>query len=204
VNAPAALSARRSGHIINVSSHAGDGGWPRFGIYCARKFALEGLSESLAQELAPLGVHVTIVEPGPFRTEWVGPSLVRSNRQIAVYAESSGQVREFTDTFCGTQPGDPQAAARAIADVAALAQPPRRLPLGAAAVREWRLKLASAEQELNQWRQSHSRPTSRREASCRLRTRRASSGSDYVAATWLPESKRREAGHERRHRTEAG
>jgi NAD(P)-dependent dehydrogenase (short-subunit alcohol dehydrogenase family) len=143
--------AQKSGHILNISSHAGYWAWPGFGIYCASKFALEGLSESLAQELAPLGIHVVIVEPGPFRTEWVGPSLVRSARVIPDYEESSGRIRSFVGDFFGTQPGDPLAAARAMADIVELPQPPLRLVLGAAAVEEWRAKLAAVTLELDEW-----------------------------------------------------
>jgi NAD(P)-dependent dehydrogenase (short-subunit alcohol dehydrogenase family) len=143
--------AAGAGHILNVSSESGFVGRPGFGIYAASKFGLEGLSESLAQELEPLGVHVTIVEPGPFRTDWVGSSLVRNARVIPDYAASSGRMREFADGFYGKQRGDPRAAARAMADVVAAERPPLRLVLGEAAVREWRFKLDMVRRELDEW-----------------------------------------------------
>ena len=137
------MRARRAGCIVNASSHSGFAAFPGFGLYAASKFALEGLSEALALELAPLGVHVTIVEPGPFRTDWAGPSLHRSDAVIEDYAGSSGRVREFMNGWWGHQPGDPAAAARAIADAVTSETPPLRLLLGRAAIDEARAKLAS-------------------------------------------------------------
>ena len=145
------LRTRGRGHIVNVSSEAGYAARAGFGVYAASKFALEGLSEALAQELGPLGIRVTIAEPGPLRTDWVGPSLVRSAAVIEDYGASSGRMRAFAAGFHGHQRGDPAAAAAAIADVVAAPAPPLRLVLGAGALREWRLKLAAVARELDAW-----------------------------------------------------
>ncbi|MEU4220642.1 SDR family NAD(P)-dependent oxidoreductase [Actinoplanes sp. NPDC026623] len=106
---------------------------PGFGAYCAAKFALEGLSEALAEEVRPFGIRVLIVEPGAFRTEFGGHRMHRS-RVIDAYAATSGATRTAVDTMDGTQPGDPRKAARAILEVLDLPEPPLRLALGNDAV----------------------------------------------------------------------
>jgi NAD(P)-dependent dehydrogenase (short-subunit alcohol dehydrogenase family) len=106
---------------------------PGFGAYCAAKFALEGLSEALAAEVAPFGVRVLIVEPGAFRTEFGGQRMHRS-RIIEAYAVSTGPTRAAVDGMNGTQPGDPRKAARAILEVLDSPEPPLRLALGNDAV----------------------------------------------------------------------
>ena len=125
------MRERRSGHVVNLSSVGGFRSGPGFGVYCSTKFAVEGLSEALHAELAPLGVHVTIVEPGYFRTEFLdGTSLTVSPRILADYAPTAGAVREAAVRINLNQPGDPKRLAQAVLQVVASATPPLRLPLG--------------------------------------------------------------------------
>jgi NAD(P)-dependent dehydrogenase (short-subunit alcohol dehydrogenase family) len=137
--------AQRAGHIVNLSSIAGLVGQAGWGYYNASKFAVEGFSESLAAEMAPLGVRVTIVEPGPFRTDFLGRSGVLAERVIPDYAETVGRTREYFHTMPGRQPGDPQKAIRAIVDVVESDNPPLHLLLGALAYNRFKAKL-------DQWR----------------------------------------------------
>lgn len=118
------MRQRKAGHIVNLSSFGGLVGVPGAGIYCATKFALEGLSDSLAAEAAPLGVGVTLVEPGPFRTNFLGDSLVRAKEVIADYAETAGKARAALDTRHGNQAGDPVRAATAIVEAVTAPKPP--------------------------------------------------------------------------------
>jgi NAD(P)-dependent dehydrogenase (short-subunit alcohol dehydrogenase family) len=127
------LRARRGGAVVQLSSMGGQVTMPGFGAYCAAKFALEGLSEALAAEVAPFGVRVLIVEPGAFRTEFGGQRMHRS-RIIDAYAESTGPTRAAVDAMDGTQPGDPRKAAQAILHVLDSPDPPLRLALGNDAV----------------------------------------------------------------------
>jgi NAD(P)-dependent dehydrogenase (short-subunit alcohol dehydrogenase family) len=127
------MRAQRSGAIVQLSSMGGQLSMPGFGAYCSAKFALEGLSEALAAEVAPFGIHVLIVEPGAFRTEFGGRRMHRS-RIIEEYAVSTGSTRAAVDAMDGTQPGDPAKAARAILEVLDSAEPPLRLALGHDAV----------------------------------------------------------------------
>ena len=146
------LRAQASGHIINISSIGGFTGTPGYGLYNASKFAVEGLSEALAAELQPLGIHVTIVEPGFFRTNFLsGNSLQRANRVIEAYATTSGQTRESADKRDRQQPGDPALAANAIITVTQSPNPPLRLILGADAVARVRAKLAQVAGDLEAW-----------------------------------------------------
>ena len=126
-----AMRERRRGHVINISSVGGLRSGPGFGVYCSTKFAVEGLSEALHAELAPLGVHVTVVEPGYFRTEFLdGTSLSVSPRVLADYAPTAGAVREAAVRINLNQPGDPKRLAQAMLALVASATPPLRLPLG--------------------------------------------------------------------------
>ncbi len=126
-----AMRERHRGHVINISSVGGFRSGPGFGVYCSTKFAVEGLSEALHAELAPLGVHVTIVEPGYFRTEFLdGTSLSVSPRILGDYAPTAGAVREAAVRINLNQPGDPQRLAQAMLALVASATPPLRLPLG--------------------------------------------------------------------------
>jgi len=127
------MRRQRSGYVINITSIGGIVGFPASSIYNATKFALEGLGESLAKQVAPLGIKVTNVEPGPFRTEWAGESMVRTQRRIPDYDDTVGEHRRSLDARSGRQPGDPARAAEAMVALTRLAEPPLHLPLGAMA-----------------------------------------------------------------------
>jgi NAD(P)-dependent dehydrogenase (short-subunit alcohol dehydrogenase family) len=127
------MRAQGSGAIVQISSMGGQVTAPGFGAYCAAKFALEAISESLAAEVEPFGIRVLIVEPGAFRTEFGGARMHRSD-EIEAYAETVGPTRAMIDTMDGTQPGDPDKAASAILAALAAPQPPLRLALGEDAV----------------------------------------------------------------------
>ncbi len=125
------MRARRSGRVLNFSSVGGLRSGPGFGVYCSTKFAVEGLSEALHAELAPLGIHVTLVEPGYFRTEFLeSNSLTTSPQVLEDYAATAGAVRAAARRISLNQPGDPQRLADAVLHIADAAQPPLRLPLG--------------------------------------------------------------------------
>ncbi len=143
------LRAQRRGHFVNVSAAAVIANYPGFSIYGATKWALEGVSESLAAEVRPLGLKVTIVQPGPFRTDFVVRSLERATGHIPDYDPSSGKFRRCLETMNGRQPGDPTRAADAIMDAVAAENPPLRLVLGKYAIDKARRKLAAAARELD-------------------------------------------------------
>lgn len=124
------MRERRKGHIINVSSVGGLIGFACSGYYAASKHAVEGWSDSLAAEVRPLGIHVTCVEPGPFRTDWAGRSLQQNPTLIDDYAATAGKRLAGTLRANGNQPGDPVRAAEAIAALASNPNPPRHLVLG--------------------------------------------------------------------------
>ncbi len=124
------MRARKSGHIINVTSIAGRIGSEGLGIYNGSKFALEGIGEALAAELKPLNIKVTNVEPGPFRTEWAGSSAAYDNTKIADYESTVGARITALQNLSGNQPGDPAKAADAIYKLAQLEEAPVHLPLG--------------------------------------------------------------------------
>jgi NAD(P)-dependent dehydrogenase (short-subunit alcohol dehydrogenase family) len=142
---------RRSGHIVNLSSIGGLIGLPGWGFYNSSKFAVEGFSEALGVELAPLGVKVLIVEPGPFRTDFLGRSGQEAATRIADYDETSGKTREYMKTNDGKQAGDPVRAVQAI--IAAVASPntPKHLLLGKLALTRFRAKLDELTQEIAAW-----------------------------------------------------
>src|SRR5204863_3487917 len=127
------LRRQGAGAIVQMSSMGGQLSQPGFGAYCAAKFALEGLSESLAYEVRPFGVRVLIVEPGAFRTEFGWARLHRS-KTVDAYRISTGGTRTAVDAMDGSQPGDPAKAARAIITALDSANPPLRLALGDDAV----------------------------------------------------------------------
>jgi NAD(P)-dependent dehydrogenase (short-subunit alcohol dehydrogenase family) len=139
---------QRSGNIINLSSMAGLAGSAGWGYYNASKFAVEGFSEALAQEMAPLGVKVTIVEPGPFRTDFLGRSGVVAKREIADYAETVGKTREYFYSNAGKQRGDPMKAVQAMMDVVESPNPPLHLILGAMAYNRFKGKLENWQQQM--------------------------------------------------------
>jgi NAD(P)-dependent dehydrogenase (short-subunit alcohol dehydrogenase family) len=145
------MRRQRSGHIVQMSSLNGIEGMVGGGYYCASKFAVEGLSESLAAEVAHLGIKVTIVEPGPHRTEFASTQSARVADPIGDYAESVGQAREAFADFDGNQPGDPERAALAIVEAVEADEPPLRLPLGQMALDNIRAKLGGQLRELERW-----------------------------------------------------
>jgi NAD(P)-dependent dehydrogenase (short-subunit alcohol dehydrogenase family) len=145
------MRARRAGHIVTISSVGGLAAFGATGYYHATKFAVEGLSESLAAEVAPLGVGVTIVEPGAFRTNWSGPSMRQSAVHIDDYAETAGKRREATLATYGTQPGDPARAAEAVVAALEADLPPLRLLLGTAALQVARGKLDALQRDFADW-----------------------------------------------------
>ena len=145
-----AMREQRSGAIVQMSSFGGQVSYPGFSAYCATKFALEGFSEALAQEVAPFGIKILIVEPGAFRTGFSGGALVQS-WEMPEYQETAGQTREMITGIDGTQPGDPAKAARAILTALESEETPLRLPLGADAVEGIRSKLDAVRGELDAW-----------------------------------------------------
>ncbi len=147
------LRAQRSGHVINIGSVGGFATAPGVGLYGATKFALEGLSEALRGELAPLGINVTVVEPGGFRTDFLDSSSLQIEPTvIADYAASAGATRETIVTYNHLQRGDPARAAAAIVDVTEIDEPPLRLQLGADSIERIEAKLDLVRRELDQWR----------------------------------------------------
>ena len=145
------LRRQRSGHLVQMSSLNGIEGMVGGAYYCASKFAVEGLSESLAAEVAHFGIKVTIVEPGPHRTSFASAESARVAEPIDDYAESVGQARKAFAEMDGTQPGDPARAALAIVEAVDADEPPLRLPLGQVALDNIRAKLTGQLQELERW-----------------------------------------------------
>ena len=145
------MRARRRGHVINVSSIGGLVSFAATGFYHATKFAVEGLSESLAIEVAPFGIKVTIIEPGPFRTDWAGRSIRQSAVRIDDYEQTAGERRRQTEARSGNQPGDPVRAAKAIITAYEAEHPPLHLVLGKPALGLARNKLETLKIELDTW-----------------------------------------------------
>ncbi len=143
---------RRRGRIVNVSSIGGLVGIAGFGIYNSTKFAVEGLSEALAQEVAPLGIRVILVEPGPFRTNFLGGSLAVVERRLAEYDATAGRVRTGRTQRDGAQPGDPARGALAIVEAVTADEPPLHLLLGADAYRLAARKLDALRDDMERWR----------------------------------------------------
>lgn len=145
------LRAQRSGHIVNFSAAAAISNYPGFSIYGATKLALEGVSEALAAELKTLGIRVTIVQPGPFRTGFVERSLERAESHLDEYNGTSGKFLRILETTDGKQIGDPAKAAAAIVSAVESGAPPLRLVLGKYAHAKARQKLTERERELTAW-----------------------------------------------------
>ena len=145
------MRKQRSGSIIQISSMAGFRSNPGMGLYNASKFALEGFSEALALEVENLNIKVTIVEPGPFRTNWAGGSSARAATVIEDYADTAGARIATVTGYSGQQPGDPVKAARAIVSVVEAENPPLRLALGTVAMEAIRTKLESVKKNLSDW-----------------------------------------------------
>ena len=142
---------RRSGHIFNLSSIGGLIGGAGWGFYNTTKFAVEGFSEALAAELKPLGIFVTLIEPGPFRTDFLGRSGKLAELEIEEYKDTAGKAREYLKTQSGKQPGDPQKAVEAILAVADSPNPPVHLILGKIALTRFQAKLAQWQSEITEW-----------------------------------------------------
>jgi len=142
---------QRSGNIVNLSSIGGLIGSAGWGYYNASKFAVEGFSEALAAELAPLGIRVTIVEPGPFRTDFLGRSGVEAEERIADYDATAGKTRQYFRDQAGKQKGDPLRAVRAIIQAVESPQPPLHLVLGALALQRMKGHLDEWKAELDKW-----------------------------------------------------
>lgn len=146
------MRQKRSGHIINISSVGGLSGYIGWGVYGSTKFAVEGLTEALALELAPLGIHATVVAPGFFRTEFLdAASLTRSGNIIPDYAETVGEMRKFATQANKKQPGDPVKLAKAIVKVAGAEKPPVHLPLGKDSLQRYREKTTNFEKDIEAW-----------------------------------------------------
>jgi short-subunit dehydrogenase len=148
------MRKRRSGHIVNFSSIGGLVSFAATGYYHATKYAVEGLSESLSIEVAPLGIKVLIVEPGPFRTDWAGRSLLESKIVIDDYAQTAGERRRQTRERSGKQQGDPARAAEAIIEAVSSANPPLHLLLGRTALELGYKKLVAVKKDFDAWRQT--------------------------------------------------
>jgi NAD(P)-dependent dehydrogenase (short-subunit alcohol dehydrogenase family) len=148
------MRRQRAGHIINISSVGGYTGYPGWGVYGATKFAVEGISEALAGEVAPLGIHVTVVEPGFFRTDFLDESsLARTAQHINDYSETVGKTRAHAADVNHGQRGDPRKLAQAFIKLVNAKTPPLRLPLGSDTVERIEAKNAHVAQELAAWRQ---------------------------------------------------
>lgn len=145
------MRSQRSGHILQISSIAGISSNPGLGLYNASKFALEGFTEALYLETKELNIRVTLVEPGPFRTDWAGSSSVRSAKIIPDYDAIAGERIRTINNMSGKQPGDPVKAAKAIITVVNSDKPPLRLALGKIAIDVIRNKIKLVERELNEW-----------------------------------------------------
>ena len=147
------LRARRAGRVFNISSVGGFAGAAGWGLYAASKFALEGMSESLREELAPLGIAVTIVEPGGFRTDFLdASSLYVEPGELKDYAPSAGQTRTVPGLYNHEQAGDPAKLAEVLVDVAEAEDPPLRLQLGRDCVERVIEKLDQVRRDLDTWR----------------------------------------------------
>lgn len=145
------MRARRRGHIVNITSMGGYITIAGLSSYHGTKFALEGISDCLAKEVKDLGIKVTAVGPGAFRTDWAGRSMMREQRSIADYDAVFEPIRARRQALSGNQPGDPAKAARAILEIVAASEPPVHLLLGPDAVKLVNEKLDALRAELHQW-----------------------------------------------------
>ena len=145
------MRQRRRGHILNITSMGGHVTMPGIAYYCGSKFALEGISEALGKEVQPLGIAVTAVAPGSFRTDWAGRSMTRTPRAIADYNAIFDPIRKAREEKSGRQLGDPRKAARAMLAAIDADHPPAHLLLGSDALGLVRSKLATLQEELTAW-----------------------------------------------------
>lgn len=148
------MRRQRSGRVLNISSVGGFTARPGSGVYAATKFAVEGISEAMRAELAPLGIWVTTVEPGAFRTDFLDPHSLRlASRTIDDYADTAGQIRQWAGQENHQQPGDPARAAAAMITIATVSDPPLRLPLGSDSLARIEDKITDVARELDEWRE---------------------------------------------------
>jgi NAD(P)-dependent dehydrogenase (short-subunit alcohol dehydrogenase family) len=145
------MRRHRTGTVVNISSAGGIAAFPALSFYNASKFAVEALSESLSQEVAPLGIKVLIVEPGPFRTDWAGRSAAQAPHTIADYDETAKARTETTRGYSGKQPGDPKRAAAAIVKAVEAKDAPLRLLLGKVALGVGRKKVETLRTDFESW-----------------------------------------------------
>ena len=145
---------QRRGHVINITSVAGFIGFASSGYYSASKHAVEGWSDSLAVEAAPLGIHVTCVEPGPFRTDWAGRSLHQTPSTLPEYADTAAARMKATSEYSGTQAGDPARAATAMIAITEHDNPPRHLVMGAWGYDAVTNKLKERLAQIEAWKQT--------------------------------------------------
>ncbi|HLP35981.1 oxidoreductase [Lacibacter sp.] len=145
------MRKQKSGHILNISSIGGLRSFPGVGFYNATKYAVDGLSEALYKEVAPLGIKVTIIAPSGFRTDWAGRSAKDTTVKIDDYASTAGKNAGDIRGYSGNQPGDPVRAAKAMIDITETEHPPLRLLLGAAALKGARLKVEELKHDFETW-----------------------------------------------------
>ncbi len=145
------MRARRSGHVINISSMTGLVANPPNASYSSTKFALEALTEALAKEVGPLGIKVTAIEPGAFRTDWAARSMQESSTPISDYDDNVGARKTLIKQFADHLPGDPRKVAEAVLMVAGLDEPPLRLLLGRDVLAAVREKIADLTASINHW-----------------------------------------------------
>lgn len=148
------MRKQKSGHIINIASIGGLMAFPALAYYNATKFAVDGFSEALAKETAPLGIKVTIVAPSGFRTDWAGRSANEVQNEIEDYKTTAGANKDNIRAYSGNQPGDPVRAARAIIKVVETEHPPLRLLLGAAALKNARKKIEELANDFDAWEET--------------------------------------------------
>ena len=146
------MRRQRSGRIVCVSSVSGLVGWPSLGIYSGSKFALEGICETLAQEVAPLGIRVILVEPGGLRTDFAGRSSAHAAKTIVDYDATVGACKRILAEHAGHESGDPRKAAQAVLTAVEAESPPLRLLLGADALRYTSNKLTAFTDEMERWK----------------------------------------------------
>jgi NADP-dependent 3-hydroxy acid dehydrogenase YdfG len=146
------MRSQKSGHIINFSSIGGLASFPSLGYYHATKYAVEGISESLAREVAPFNIHVTLIEPSGFRTDWAGRSSIKTEPAIPEYKETIGHMMKITAQYNGQEPGDPVKAAEAVVAVSESPNPPLHLLLGKMAYEVATNKFTSLLKSFEEWK----------------------------------------------------
>jgi NAD(P)-dependent dehydrogenase (short-subunit alcohol dehydrogenase family) len=148
------MRKQKSGRILNISSIGGYRAAAGFGVYCSTKFAVEGLSEALHAELAPLGIHVSVIEPGYFRTDFLdSSSLSISTVRISDYDQTAGVVRERAASLNHSQPGDPEKFAKLVVEFSDAVDPPVRMPVGSDTIAAIVAKHDSDARIISEWRQ---------------------------------------------------